>query len=62
MIHPRAPRWVLLEELAEAGVDDRLDEAGHARFAELGLRLPSNCGSRSLTEITAVEPLAHVLA
>ena len=23
---------------------------------------PSNCGSRSLTEITAVEPLAHVLA
>ncbi len=35
---------VLLEELAQSGVDDRLDEAGHPGVAELGLRLTLELG------------------
>ena len=48
LITARASLRVLLQELAEAGVDDRLDEAGHPGVAELGLRLTLELGVAQL--------------
>ena len=53
---------VLLEELAQAGVDDRLDEAGHAGVAELGLGLALELGVAQLDGDHRGQPLADVLA
>ena len=53
---------VLLEELGELRVDDRLDEALHARVAELGLRLALELRVGELGGDDGGQPLAHVLA
>ena len=53
---------VLLEELGEARVDDRGDEALHARVAELGLGLALELRIGQLGRDDRREPLAHVLA
>ena len=53
---------VLLEELAEAGVDDRLDEAGHPGVAELGLRLALELRVAELDRDHRGQALADVLA
>ena len=48
---------VLLEEVARASVDDGLRRSPRIpRLPSFVLVWPSNCGSRSLTEITAVRP------
>src|SRR4051794_17479892 len=53
---------VLLEELREAVVDDVLHEAGHARVAELGLRLALELRVGELDRDDGRQTLAHVLA
>ena len=52
-------RRVFLEGLGQLVVDDLLDEALDVGVAELGLGLPSNCGSGRRTETTAVSPRAR---
>ncbi len=59
---PHALLGVLLEELGQAGVDDRLDEALHARIAELGLRLALELRLGELGGDDGGQPLADVLA
>src|SRR6185437_16396954 len=58
---PRLGR-VLLEELREAVVDDRLDEAGHAGVAELRLGLTLELRLCELDRDHRCQALAHVLA
>src|SRR5215218_1477045 len=53
---------VLLQELGELLVDDRGDEALHARVTELGLRLALELRVGQLGRDHRGEPLAHVLA
>ena len=53
---------VLLEPLGQARVDDRLDEAGHARVAELGLGLTLELRLGELRRDDRGEALADVLA
>ena len=53
---------VLLEELGELGVDDRGDEALHARVAELGLRLALELRVGQLGRDDRGQALADVLA
>ena len=53
---------VLLEELGELRVDDRRDEALHARVAELGLRLALELRVGELGRDDRRQALAHVLA
>src|SRR5262249_22643636 len=53
---------VLLEEVAQAGIDDRLDEAGHAGIAELGLCLPLELRVAKLHRDHRGQALADVLA
>ena len=53
---------VLLEELGELGVDHRLDEALHARVAELGLRLALELRVGQLGRDDGRQALADVLA
>ena len=53
---------VLLEELGQALVDDRRDEALHAGVAELGLRLALELRVGELGRDDRGQPLAHVLA
>src|SRR4029078_3414746 len=55
-------RRVLLEELGKTRVDDRGDEALHARVAELGLRLALELRIGELGRDRRCEPLASVLA
>src|SRR6202012_1277200 len=60
--HSPGVLWVLFEGLGEPGVDDRLDEAGHARVAELGLRLTLELRIGQLRRDHRRQALAHVLA
>src|SRR5205823_8009341 len=53
---------VLLEELTELLVDDRRDEALHARVPELGLRLALELRILQLRRDDRRQALAHVLA
>src|SRR3954465_15494043 len=53
---------VLLQELGEAGVDHRGDEALHARVAELGLGLALELRVGELGRDHRRQALAHVLA
>jgi hypothetical protein len=53
---------VLLEELAQAGVDDRLHEAGYAGVAELRLRLTLELWVAELDGDDRGQPLTHVLS
>ena len=53
---------VLLEELGQRAVDDVLDEAGHARVAELGLGLALELRVLQLHRDDGGQALAHVLA
>ena len=53
---------VLLEELGQLAVDDRLDEALHARVAELGLGLALELRVLQLHRDDGGQALAHVLA
>src|SRR5207237_1438398 len=54
--------WVLLEELAEAPIDDRVDESLQPRVAELGLRLTLELRVRELHRDHGGQPLPDVLA
>ncbi len=53
---------VLLQELGELRVDNRLDEALHARITELGFGLTLELGIGELGRDDGGQPLAHVLA
>ena len=60
--HPPALARVLLEELGEAPVDDRLDEALDRRVAELRLRLALELRVGELHRDHRGQPLADVIA
>ena len=61
-ITARASCGVLLQELGQPGVDDRVDEALHARVAELGLGLALELRVGELGRDDGGQPLADVLA